>query len=62
MFLGPAFLLRETVINCCHRRRLESDSAPPAHVRRKHMINDIILRYRSRCSEPAFYAALFQEP
>ncbi|XP_056294569.1 ral GTPase-activating protein subunit beta isoform X3 [Pseudoliparis swirei] len=57
-----AFLLRETVINCCHRRRLESDSAPPAHVRRKHTINDIILRYRSRCSEPAFYAALFQEP
>ncbi|XP_070693597.1 ral GTPase-activating protein subunit beta [Pempheris klunzingeri] len=56
------FLVRETVINCCHRRRLESDSAPPPHVRRKHMISDIILRYRSRCSEPAFYSALFQEP
>ncbi|XP_031705975.1 ral GTPase-activating protein subunit beta [Anarrhichthys ocellatus] len=56
------FLVRETVINCCQRRRLESDSAPPSHVRRKHMINDIILRYRSRRSEPAFYAALFQDP
>ncbi|XP_068450692.1 ral GTPase-activating protein subunit beta-like [Clinocottus analis] len=56
------FLLRETVINCCHRRRLDSDSAPPSHVSRKHMINDIILRYRSRRSEPAFYAALFQDP
>ncbi|XP_068578263.1 ral GTPase-activating protein subunit beta [Cebidichthys violaceus] len=56
------FLVRETVINCCQRRRLESDSAPPSHVRRKHMINNIILRYRSRRSEPAFYAALFQDP
>ncbi|XP_037623458.1 ral GTPase-activating protein subunit beta-like isoform X3 [Sebastes umbrosus] len=56
------FLVRETVINCCHRRRLESDSALPSHVRRKHMINDIILRYRSRRSEPAFYSALFQDP
>ncbi|XP_070758296.1 ral GTPase-activating protein subunit beta-like [Enoplosus armatus] len=56
------FLVRETVINCCHRRRLESDSTPPPHVRRKHMISDIILRYRSRRSEPAFYSALFQDP
>ncbi|XP_071349372.1 ral GTPase-activating protein subunit beta-like isoform X2 [Trachinotus anak] len=55
------FLVREMVINCCHRRRLESDSAPPPHVRRKHMINDIILRYRKRCSEPAFYSALFHD-
>ncbi|GLD68881.1 ral GTPase-activating protein subunit beta-like protein [Lates japonicus] len=55
------FLVRETVINCCHRRRLESDSAPPPHVRRKHMINDIILRYRSPRSEPAFYSDLFHD-
>ncbi|XP_062419956.1 ral GTPase-activating protein subunit beta [Pungitius pungitius] len=56
------FLVRETAINCCQRRRLESDSAPPPHVRRKHMINNIILRYRSRHSEAAFYAALFKDP
>ncbi|XP_040015592.1 ral GTPase-activating protein subunit beta isoform X2 [Xiphias gladius] len=55
------FLVRETVINCCHRRRLESDSAPQPHVRRKHMINDILLRYRSCRSEPAFYSALFHD-
>ncbi|XP_076602988.1 ral GTPase-activating protein subunit beta isoform X2 [Chaetodon auriga] len=55
-------LVREMVINCCHRRRLESDSAPPPHVRRKHMISDIIHRYRSRHSEPAFYSGLFQNP
>ncbi|XP_038552371.1 ral GTPase-activating protein subunit beta isoform X2 [Micropterus salmoides] len=56
------FLVREMVINCCQRRRLESDSTPPPHVRRKHMISDIILRYRSRRSEPAFYSGLFQDP
>ncbi|XP_070848760.1 ral GTPase-activating protein subunit beta [Chaetodon trifascialis] len=55
-------LVREMVINCCHRRRLESDSAPPPHVRRKHMISDIIHRYRSRHSEPTFYSGLFQDP
>ncbi|XP_041805769.1 ral GTPase-activating protein subunit beta isoform X3 [Chelmon rostratus] len=56
------FLVREMVINCCHRRRLESDSAPPPHVRRKHMISDIIHRYRSHRSEPTFYSSLFQDP
>ncbi|XP_027134728.1 ral GTPase-activating protein subunit beta-like isoform X2 [Larimichthys crocea] len=55
-------LIRETVINCCHRRRLETDSAPPPHVKRKHMISDIIHRYRSLHSGPTFYSALFQDP
>nr|XP_046241115.1 ral GTPase-activating protein subunit beta isoform X2 [Scatophagus argus] len=56
------YLVRETVINFCHRRQLESDSSPLPHVRRKHMISDIIHRYHSRCSEPTFYSALFQDP
>uniref|UniRef100_A0A3P9CDB2 Uncharacterized protein n=1 Tax=Maylandia zebra TaxID=106582 RepID=A0A3P9CDB2_9CICH len=56
------FLVREMMINWCHRRLLESDSTPPPHIRRKHMINDITLRYRSRHSEPAFYSSLFYEP
>ncbi|XP_040889331.1 ral GTPase-activating protein subunit beta isoform X3 [Toxotes jaculatrix] len=56
-----AFLVRETVINCCHRRRLESDSAPLPHVRRKHLISDIILRYRHCHSAPSFYSALFHD-
>uniref|UniRef100_A0A665XA69 Ral GTPase-activating protein subunit alpha/beta N-terminal domain-containing protein n=1 Tax=Echeneis naucrates TaxID=173247 RepID=A0A665XA69_ECHNA len=55
------FLVREMVINCCQRKRLESDSAPPPHISRKHAINDIILRYRNHCSEPAFYSALFRD-
>ncbi|KAM6927877.1 ral GTPase-activating protein subunit beta [Xenentodon cancila] len=54
------FLLREMVMNCCHRRQLENDSAPLPHVRRKHIISDIILRYSTRHSEAAFYSALFQ--
>ncbi|XP_028285235.1 ral GTPase-activating protein subunit beta isoform X3 [Parambassis ranga] len=53
------FLVREMVINCCNRRRLESDSAPWPHIRRKHMISDIVLNYRSRQSEPGFYSDLF---
>ncbi|MEQ2189461.1 hypothetical protein GOODEAATRI_025557, partial [Goodea atripinnis] len=53
------FLVTEMVSNCCHRRRLDSDSAPPPHVRRKNLINDIVLSYKSCCSEPAFYSALF---
>ncbi|XP_068172385.1 ral GTPase-activating protein subunit beta-like isoform X2 [Antennarius striatus] len=56
------FLVRETVINFFHRRQLENDSAPLPHVRRKHMISDIIDRYRSRRPEPTFYSALFQDP
>uniref|UniRef100_A0A671UXS3 Rap-GAP domain-containing protein n=1 Tax=Sparus aurata TaxID=8175 RepID=A0A671UXS3_SPAAU len=52
------FLVREMVINCCHRRRLDSDSAHLPHIIRKHTISDIIHRYRSCRSEPSFYSAL----
>ncbi|XP_015257954.1 PREDICTED: ral GTPase-activating protein subunit beta-like [Cyprinodon variegatus] len=53
------FLVTEMVSNCSHRRRLESDSASLPHIRRKHLINEIILCYKSHCSEPAFYSTLF---
>ncbi|XP_073323632.1 ral GTPase-activating protein subunit beta [Pagrus major] len=56
------FLVREMVINCCRRRRLDSDSAHLPHVIRKHVISDIIHCYRSCRSEPSFYSALFQDP
>uniref|UniRef100_A0A3Q4GUC9 Uncharacterized protein n=1 Tax=Neolamprologus brichardi TaxID=32507 RepID=A0A3Q4GUC9_NEOBR len=48
------FLVREMVINWCHRRLLESDSTPPPHIRRKHMINDITLRYRIQFGDSAY--------
>uniref|UniRef100_A0A3P8U2H4 Uncharacterized protein n=1 Tax=Amphiprion percula TaxID=161767 RepID=A0A3P8U2H4_AMPPE len=55
------FLIREMAINGCHRRRLDSDSTHPPHIRRKHAISDIIHWFQGRRSEPAFYSALFQD-
>ncbi|KAI1897030.1 hypothetical protein AGOR_G00078920 [Albula goreensis] len=56
------FLVRETVINVCRRKRLESDSHSPPHVRRKQKIAEMAAHYRSKQLEPEFYTALFQEP
>nr|XP_034350117.1 ral GTPase-activating protein subunit beta isoform X5 [Arvicanthis niloticus] len=55
------FLVRQTVINICRRKRLESDSYSPPHVRRKQKITDIVNKYRNKQLEPEFYTALFQE-
>ncbi|XP_025926555.1 ral GTPase-activating protein subunit beta-like [Apteryx rowi] len=55
------FLVRQTVINVCRRKRLESDSYNPPHVRRKQKIADIVNKYRNRQLEPEFYTSLFQE-
>ncbi|PIO35412.1 hypothetical protein AB205_0211580 [Aquarana catesbeiana] len=54
------FLVRQTVINICRRKRLESDSNTP-HVRRKQKITDIVNKYRNRQLEPEFYTSLFQD-
>ncbi|XP_072571548.1 ral GTPase-activating protein subunit beta isoform X4 [Paramormyrops kingsleyae] len=55
------FLVRQTVINACRRKRLESDSYSPPHVRRKQKIAEIANRYRNKQLEPEFYTSLFQE-
>ncbi|KAJ8016428.1 hypothetical protein DPEC_G00007110 [Dallia pectoralis] len=55
------FLVRQTVINVCRRKRLESETYSPPHVRRKHKIADIVHRYRNKQLEPEFYTSLFQE-
>uniref|UniRef100_A0A8B9LEN2 Ral GTPase-activating protein subunit beta n=1 Tax=Astyanax mexicanus TaxID=7994 RepID=A0A8B9LEN2_ASTMX len=55
------FLVRQTVINACRRKRLESDSYSPPHVRRKQKISEIVNRYRNKQLEPEFYTSLFQE-
>ncbi|XP_057194035.1 ral GTPase-activating protein subunit beta isoform X5 [Triplophysa rosa] len=55
------FLVRETVINACRRKRLESDSYSPPHVRRKQKISEIVNRYRNKQLEPEFYTSLFLE-
>ncbi|KAM4691267.1 ral GTPase-activating protein subunit beta isoform 2-T2 [Rhinophrynus dorsalis] len=53
------FLVRQTVINICRRKRLESDSYNTPHVRRKQKITDIVNKYRNRQLEPEFYTSLF---
>ncbi|XP_063311815.1 ral GTPase-activating protein subunit beta isoform X3 [Pelobates fuscus] len=55
------FLVRQTVINICRRKRLESDSYNPPHVRRKQKITDIVNKYRNRQLEPEFYTSLFHD-
>ncbi|XP_051986112.1 ral GTPase-activating protein subunit beta-like isoform X6 [Xyrauchen texanus] len=55
------FLVRQTVINACRRKRLESDSYSPPHVRRKQKIAEIVNRYRNKQLEPEFYTSLFLE-
>uniref|UniRef100_A0A3B3SSD5 Ral GTPase-activating protein subunit beta n=1 Tax=Paramormyrops kingsleyae TaxID=1676925 RepID=A0A3B3SSD5_9TELE len=55
------FLVRQMVINACRRKRLESDSYNPPHVRRKQKIADIFNKYRSKQLEPEFYTSLFQD-
>ncbi|XP_059508671.1 ral GTPase-activating protein subunit beta isoform X2 [Stegostoma tigrinum] len=55
------FLVRQTIINICRRKRLESDSYNPPHVKRKQKIVDIVHKYRNKLLEPEFYTSLFQE-
>ncbi|KAK6303104.1 hypothetical protein J4Q44_G00255580 [Coregonus suidteri] len=55
------FLVRQTVINVCRRKRLESETYSPPHVRRKQKIADVVHRYRNKQLEPEFYTSLFQE-
>lgn len=55
------FLVRQTVINICRRKRLESDSYNPPHIRRKQKIADIVNKYRNKQLEPEFYTSLFHD-
>ena len=54
-------LLRQTILNIYHRRRLEASTDPP-HVRRKKRINEMLKKYRCRIGESDFFVSLFQEP
>ncbi|XP_045133683.1 ral GTPase-activating protein subunit beta-like isoform X2 [Portunus trituberculatus] len=55
-------LVRQTALNMCRRRRLESDSYQPPHVRRKLRIQEMVQRYRYEMNEPEFYTHLFTSP
>ncbi|XP_071799267.1 ral GTPase-activating protein subunit beta-like isoform X2 [Asterias amurensis] len=54
-------LVRQTAINACHRKRMETDSYSPPHVKRRQKIQDMAYKYRSRLSVPEFYTALFAD-
>ncbi|BFZ12491.1 hypothetical protein BsWGS_15530 [Bradybaena similaris] len=54
-------MVRQTAINICRRRRLESESYQPPHVRRKLKIQDMVGKYKCAMSPAEFYTALFQE-
>ncbi|XP_012944892.1 ral GTPase-activating protein subunit beta isoform X2 [Aplysia californica] len=54
-------MVRQTAINICRRRRLESELYQPPHVRRKLKIQEMVNKYKCTMSPAEFYTALFQE-
>ncbi|KAK3094041.1 hypothetical protein FSP39_023374 [Pinctada imbricata] len=54
-------MVRQTAINICRRKRLDSESYQPPHVRRKLKIKEIVEKYQLKMSEPDFYTSLFHD-
>ncbi|XP_059176419.1 ral GTPase-activating protein subunit beta-like isoform X2 [Physella acuta] len=54
-------MVRQTAINICRRRRLESESYQPPHVRRKLKIQEMVSKYKCTMTPAEFYTALFQD-
>ncbi|KAL4239114.1 hypothetical protein ACF0H5_003817 [Mactra antiquata] len=54
-------LVRQTAINICKRKRLESELYQPPHVRRKLKIQEMVKNYQMKMDIPEFYTALFQD-
>ncbi|KAJ8308235.1 hypothetical protein KUTeg_013109 [Tegillarca granosa] len=54
-------MVRQTAINICRRKRLESETYQPPHVRRKLKIQEMVSKYHLKMSEPEFFTALFQD-
>lgn len=52
-------LVRQTAVNVCNRKRLESDHYSPPHVRRRQKIQDMVHKYRRKMDVPQFLASLF---
>ncbi|KAI5710614.1 hypothetical protein M8J75_010125 [Diaphorina citri] len=45
-------LVRQTALNMCRRRRLDSDSYQPPHVKRKLKIQEMVSKYQIQMSQP----------
>lgn len=58
--LGP--LVRQTAINVSRRRRLDSDSYQPPHVRRRLKLQDMLHKYKRDLTIPELLTYLFTTP
>lgn len=55
--LGP--LVRHTALNMARRRRLDSDSYQPPHVRRRLKVQEMVQKYRRDMTKPELLTYLF---
>lgn len=55
--LGP--LVRHTALNMARRRRLDSDSYQPPHIRRRLKIQEMVQKYKREMSKPELLTYLF---
>ncbi|XP_041352672.1 ral GTPase-activating protein subunit beta-like isoform X2 [Gigantopelta aegis] len=54
-------MVRQTAINICRRKRMDSEMYQPPHVRRKFKIQEIVNKYRVTLTEAEFYTSLFEK-
>nr|XP_054758324.1 ral GTPase-activating protein subunit beta-like isoform X2 [Lytechinus pictus] len=52
-------LVRQTVVNTCNRKRLESEKYSPPHVRRRQRIQEMVQKYQRKQTVSEFYTSLF---
>ncbi|KAL7044929.1 hypothetical protein ACKWTF_002104 [Chironomus riparius] len=52
-------LIRQTAYNMAKRKRLDSDSYQPPHVRRRLKVQDMVLKYKMDLTEPELLTHLF---
>ncbi|XP_017782958.1 PREDICTED: ral GTPase-activating protein subunit beta isoform X2 [Nicrophorus vespilloides] len=55
-------LVRQTALNMSRRRRLDSDSYQPPHVRRRLKVQEIVHKYKKEMSSPELLTYLFTNP
>jgi hypothetical protein len=55
--LGP--LVRHTALNMARRRRLDSDSYQPPHIRRRLKIQEMVQKYKREMTKPELLTYLF---
>lgn len=54
-------LIRQTVLNACRKKRIDSDSKQYSAVARKYKLKDILDRFRCSTTKAELYTSLFQD-